>query len=167
MYRNEIFELIRASQIEDNVIFEGSYWKCYHCKSILDVYIKAYDSSTNNSIHICKDCFCKSDIFDYCVPFSYLGESGYFMDNISNGYLYNKYKTHNVCGKCYSCNIRTNYGVFAHIHKAESFIKPLEHVFLCKDCFTSQGFVNEDLFINWFKKKGIKVFNESKQKNRK
>lgn len=164
MYRNEMFEIIRAAQIEDYVIFEGSYSKCNHCKSILDVYIKTYDSEAKNSIYVCKDCFCNNDIFGYCIPFSYLGESGYIMDNISNDYLYNKYKTYNVGGRCYSCDIRTNYGVFAHIHKVEIVINQLEHVFLCKDCFTSQSFVNEGLFINCFKKKGIKVFNESKQR---
>lgn len=76
-----MFEIIRASQIEDNVIHEGDLITCIRCDNLIDIFIKAYDKDEMERVFICKHCFCNSNSPDYCIPFCYLGEVGYMVDN--------------------------------------------------------------------------------------
>lgn len=166
MYRNEIFELIRVSQIEDNLITKGEYHECYRCDETCDIYIRAYDKDEFSYIIICKDCFCSSHNTDYCLPFSMLGEGGYIKDDIGTDYWWEKYKGYYGLEKCFNCDKTIKYGIGVYLRE-NRLNSQLERHYLCENCFKSQTYVCEEIHINWFKKKGIKVFNESKQKSRK
>lgn len=163
MMRNQLFEMIRLAQLEDWVIIEHTYHKCGRCEDICDVYIKSCDNEVDETVYICKDCFCNSYDFDYCIPFSYFGESGYIQDTKNINFLYQKYETLNQGGRCYNCGDRVNYGVFTNVRYSNDILNPIEHVFFCKECFRSQNFITEELHVVT-KKKGLTLFNESKQR---
>lgn len=166
MMRNELFELIRASQIEDYVVIKHTYNRCDKCNSVEDVYIKACSTDLYETVYICKDCFCNSHDWKYCIPFSLLGQYGYIGDDTNISYLYSKHETINQGGICGTCGVRDNYGVFAYVKDSKQWTKPKEYMFICKECFTSQKWVSEELNINSFKKIGIKLFNESKDNSK-
>lgn len=164
MLRNGMFDIIRTSQMNDKVI-NNNYDDCGVCNTTIEKYVRVYDNERWIDINICKDCFCNIKSNRYSIPFHLLGENGYILDTIEEDYLYDKYMQYVWWENCYSCNKMIRIGVRANIYN-DYWDKKSKYETLCEHCFKSQKYIGEELHVYDLKKKGLDIFNESKDKSK-
>lgn len=166
MMRNVLFDIIRHSQHEDNVIIDMTcYQTCGACDELVDTHIKVYDVENYKLIYMCKDCFCNENSGLYSLPLNLLGQVGYICDDVNKHYLFDKYNSY-IGGNCYGCGKGFHYGIDVYIHDSKFSNERIKNVYLCEDCYFSQKWISEEVHINCFERKGIKVLNESKDNSK-